>query len=300
MEFVRTAVNPWGQKVLVGIGWDLVWLAVWASAAFVVVHLVWMLARRRGAESAGAGPTEAQPVTSASGLPERVLRHTATARVFHWTMSAAMLVLLVTAFVPVLGLKFPWVGLHWGAGLVLFLAVGWHIIHALGWQDFWSMWLGRRDIREGMMELRHALSAQAPPAPRAGKYPVDHKLYHHLVALVSVVAIATGLLMMVRIDTPLWTRNPYLLADSSWGWIYLAHGLSGLSLIGLVTAHIYFALRPEKRWITWSMVWGWVTRERYLAHHDPARWPAKGVIPARPSGGGALADTAVRAPREDA
>jgi cytochrome b subunit of formate dehydrogenase len=295
MELLRTATNPWGQKILVGIGWDLVWLAVIASAAFVVAHLVWMRLqrRRREAEAPASVPT-------AAGLPQRLLRHTMTARVFHWSMSVAMFGLLITAFVPVLGLKFPWVTLHWSAGLVLFLAIAWHIIHVLGWQDFWSMWISGRDVHEGMVELRHAVSAKAPAAPRAGKYPVDHKLYHHLAALVTVVAIATGLLMMVRIDTPLWPRNPYLLADSTWGWVYLAHGLSGVSLIGLVTAHVYFAFRPEKRWITWSMVRGWVTPERYLAHHDPQRWQPQGVGPTSPPAGGALADATAQAPREGA
>ena len=46
MDLLRTAPNPWGQNVLIGIGWDLVWLAVWASLAFVVLHAVWMKLRR--------------------------------------------------------------------------------------------------------------------------------------------------------------------------------------------------------------------------------------------------------------
>lgn len=292
MEVLRRAANPWGQEVLIGIGWDLVWLAVVASAAFVVGHLAWV--RLRG----GFAHEASQPPPGPSGLPERVERHSFAARAFHWAMSAAMLVLLVTAFVPVLGLQFPWVTLHWVAGLALCATVLWHIVHSIGWQDLGSMWVSARDVRDGFAELRQSLDPKAPPAPRAGKYPFDHKLYHHVVVVVSFGAIATGLLMMLRIDTPFWDRNTYLLSDAAWGWTYLIHGLSGVSLIGLVAGHIYFAIRPEKRWITWSMVRGWIDREHYLAHHDPERWSVGGDAGAR-GGTGAIADAVVRAPDQD-
>jgi formate dehydrogenase subunit gamma len=81
-------------------------------------------------------------------------------------------------------------------------------------------------------------------------------------------------LMLYRIDTPIFARNPYLYADSTWGWIYVLHGLGGVLLVGLTITHVYFAILPEKRWITRSMIKGWVTREELLAHHDPARWSA--------------------------
>jgi hypothetical protein len=37
--------------------------------------------------------------------------------------------------------------------------------------------------------------------------------------------------------------------------------------------HVYFGLRPEKRPITKSMIFGWMSRDFYLEEHDPARWP---------------------------
>jgi hypothetical protein len=36
---------------------------------------------------------------------------------------------------------------------------------------------------------------------------------------------------------------------------------------------VYFAVRPEKLFITKSMIFGWISREQYLEHHDPRRWP---------------------------
>ncbi|MEJ2202610.1 MAG: cytochrome b/b6 domain-containing protein [Gemmatimonadota bacterium] len=275
MEILRRGANPWGQEVLIGIGWDLVWLALILSLAFVVLHPLWVAVRSRGGGPGEAPDGEASEEPRAGALPERIQRHSLAARAFHWTMSLAMLALLVTAFVPVLGLQFPWVAIHWIAGLVLLAAVVYHVVHSVLWQDFWSMSFGVRDVREGFAELRHTMDPRARPGPRAGKYPADHKLYHHLVVLVTVAALATGLLMMVRIDTPFWTRNPYLLSDGTWGVLYVVHGLAGVALIGLVAAHVYFAIRPEKRWITWSMIRGWITRDRYLTHHDPDRWVVK-------------------------
>ena len=52
----------------------------------------------------------------------------------------------------------------------------------------------------------------------------------------------------------------------------MLHGLAGVSLIALVVIHVYFAIRPEKREITKSMIFGTMSRDFYLQEHDPARW----------------------------
>jgi cytochrome b subunit of formate dehydrogenase len=291
MEFWRRAANPWGQDVLIGVSWDLMWAAVVGAVIFLAGHAIWL--RTRPAESHGT------PAAAPPGIPERIERHSLAARIFHWTMSASMLVLLVTAFAPVMGWQFPWVTIHWIAGVVLIATVVYHVIHAIGWQDFWSMF--QLGVGEGIATLRHVLSPKAPAPPKAGKYPFDHRMYHHVIVVVSLAAIVTGALMMVRIDTPFWTRNPYLFSDSVWGAMYVVHGLAGVSLILLVAAHIYFALRPEKHWMTWSMIRGWIDREHYLEHFDPAKWDVTeaggGVSGA--GGAGALADASPSARRDD-
>lgn len=286
MELWRRTDNPWGESVLIGISWDLMWAAVVASGLFLIGHAIWY--RMRPAEDHDAS------AASSTGIPERIERHTLPARVFHWTMSVAMLVLLITAFVPVMGLQFPWVELHWMAGVLLIATIVYHVIHAVGWQDFWSMF--QLGIGEGVAHLKHIASSKAPAPPKAGKYPFDHRMYHHVIVVVSMAAMITGVLMMMRIQTPFWEPNPYFLSDSTWGVMYVVHGLSGVSLILLIASHIYFALRPEKRWITWSMVRGWIDREHYLAHFDPQKWDVKDGAGA-PEGG--LADSSVSAPRED-
>jgi hypothetical protein len=54
--------------------------------------------------------------------------------------------------------------------------------------------------------------------------------------------------------------------------MYVLHGLAGVGLISLVVIHVYFGLRPEKRPITKSMIFGWMSRDFMLKEHDPARW----------------------------
>lgn len=282
MEIVRSGQSPWGESILLGIGGDLVWIAVVAAAVVLGGHALFLWARgRRGAASAegeaAAGPVPPAPPTASAPDAQRVPRHSLGARAFHWSMAAAMLVLLATAFVPVLGLRFPWVTVHWVAGLVLLATLVWHVVHVFGWQDWRTMVVRPAELAGGVEELKHALGVGEGDAPRSGKYAFDHKLYHHMAAAAGLAATATGLLMMVRVDTPLWTRDPYLLSDATWGWVYLVHGLSGVALIGLVAAHVYFAVRPEKRWMTWGMVRGWITREEYAAHYDPERWPVPGT-----------------------
>jgi cytochrome b subunit of formate dehydrogenase len=139
------------------------------------------------------------------------------------------------------------------------------------WLDFWSIWVGPKDIPELKAELLRELGHEVP-GPKSGKYPLGNRLYHTVIVVAGLVAVVSGVLMMWRVRTPFVTRNPYLLSDSVWGFTYVAHGLAGVGLVGLVIAHVYFAVRPDKWWITKSMLLGWITRRQYLEHHEPDRW----------------------------
>jgi thiosulfate reductase cytochrome b subunit len=186
-------------------------------------------------------------------------------------MAASMLTLLLTAFLPIVGIRFAWVTWHWMAGLVLATSILFHVIHASFWLDFWSIWVGPKDLPELRAEIMRELGHDVP-GPKPGKYPLGNRLYHLAIVVAGLSVIATGLTMMVRIRTPLFPRNPYLLGDSTWGLVYVTHGMAGVGLVGLVIAHVYFAVRPEKWWITKAMILGWITRRQYLEHHDPQRW----------------------------
>ena len=128
---------------------------------------------------------------------------------------------------------------------------------------------------------------------RAAKYPVDQKMYHHAASLAAVGAIVTGILMMFRVETSLWTRNPYLFGDATWGLIYVVHGICGIGLIFMVISHVYFAIRPEKRWMTMSMIHGKIPRAQYLEYHDPSLWDPRDGAPSKlgeGAGGGGFGD----------
>ena len=101
---------------------------------------------------------------------------------------------------------------------------------------------------------------------------MENKLYHGAIIAAGLSAIITGVFMMSRVRTVFFPRNPYLFSDMTWGMMYVLHGLAGVGLIALVMVHVYFGVRPEKRPITKSMIFGWMSRDFYLKEHDPKRW----------------------------
>ena len=123
------------------------------------------------------------------------------------------------------------------AGLVLATSILFHVIHASFWLDFWSIWVGPKDLPELRAEIMRELGHDVP-GPKPGKYPLGNRLYHLAIVVAGLSVIATGLTMMVRIRTPLFPRNPYLLGDSTWGLVYVTHGMAGVALVGLVIAHV--------------------------------------------------------------
>jgi cytochrome b subunit of formate dehydrogenase len=201
-----------------------------------------------------------------------VVRHALPDRLFHWLTALSVLTLLGTAFLPILGLKFAWVTPHWIAGVVLTLAVLFHIARATSRERIRSMWIGAADLRDAVQFLRWNLRRAGVSCPKPGKYSLAQKIFHHVILVIVLTAMVTGLMMMVRIDTPFWQRNPYWLAEDTWGVVYVLHDLAALCLITLSMIHVYFALRPDKLFYTRSMLKGWITEEEKREHHDAARW----------------------------
>jgi len=215
--------------------------------------------------------TEALRAEPSGASATKVFRHALVDRVFHWVTAVCVLVLLATSFLPIMGVKFDWVTIHWITGVVLTLAVLFHLVRSLLWQSFRTVWIGGADVREARAILRYATRRTAAP-PKPGKYSFAQKLVHLFFAVVVLAAIATGALMLAHVETPWWRPNAYLLSDASWGIVYVLHDLAALSLITMVMTHVYFALRPEKLLFTRAMLRGWITRREYEAHHDPNRW----------------------------
>jgi cytochrome b subunit of formate dehydrogenase len=267
MGFLEWARDPWGKLVPTHIAWFLIWVAVIAGLLFFIVHATYLRYFAKPRQFAAEVPS---PV--ASQVPAHVPRHSLVARAFHWIMAVSMFTLLFTAFLPRVGVQFPWVTWHWVAGAVLTASVIFHIFHASFWLDFWSIWPDRIDIKDARNRSLRFMGRPAPPPRKFAKYPLENKLYHSAIIAAGLSAIVTGLFMMSRVRTIFFPRNPYLFSDMTWGMMYVLHGLAGVGLIALIMVHVYFGIRPEKRPITKSMIFGWMSRDFYLEEHDPKRW----------------------------
>jgi formate dehydrogenase subunit gamma len=192
-------------------------------------------------------PASAEPAPAG-----RVVRHAGIDRLFHWLTAASVLTLMATGLLPVLGVKFDWVVIHWITGIVLIVLVLFHILRSLIWQHFKTMWFTSDEVARR----------------KVGKYSVAQKLMHIAMTLMILGAAITGAFMLAKMDTPLWKRDPYLLAPDSWGIVYAIHGLAALSAVTLVMVHIYFGILPENRMYLRAMIKGWVTRQELIEHHE--------------------------------
>jgi formate dehydrogenase subunit gamma len=216
----------------------------------------------------------ATPIVEAAA--ERVVRHRLVDRLYHWVMAAAVLTLMGSAFLPILGFKFEWVSLHWMTGVLLAGLVLIHIVRALTWQDWRAMLPDAADLRNASRGVRQAVGRSGRPPGKPGKYNFLQKLYHLAVAILVLSIVGSGLLMLLKIDTPLWRRDPYWFDPDTWGIVYSTHGFASMALVTLVMIHIYFALRPEEWWLTRSMFRGYVSPREYADHCDRERWRASG------------------------
>jgi cytochrome b subunit of formate dehydrogenase len=279
-SLLQWATDPWGQNVPIHIAWFLIWVSALAGFLFFIIHATYVryfAKPRRFAVKV--------PPSVASEIPAHVPRHSLVARSFHWIMAAAMLTLLFTAFLPRVGVQFPWVTYHWIAGAMLTASILFHIFHASFWLDFWAIWPDRIDLTDAQHRMLRFMGRPAPLPRKFAKYPLENKLYHGAIIAAGLSAIVTGVFMMFRVRTIFFPHNPYLFSDMTWGMMYVLHGLAGVALIALIMMHIYFGIRPEKRPITKSMIFGWMSREFYLEEHDPQRWVIDTAASSRESKG---------------
>lgn len=246
MEIAEFKNDVWGREVLLGVSWELLWLILIVSFLFIAVHAVFKAASKKAATPSSDGP--------------RVNRHDGIDRLFHWVMAASMFVLLVTGILPIIGIKFAWLTVHWIAGIVLTVVVVFHIVRALFWQNLKSMAINFRDLKEPF-----------DSSVKPGKYSLAQKSMHLGVTVLTIGVIASGIGMFAMIDTPWWNRTNSL-SESTLGWLFFVHGLSTLLLVATISLHVYFGVRPEKLFYLRSMLKGWVSRDELEANHDSNRW----------------------------
>jgi formate dehydrogenase subunit gamma len=174
---------------------------------------------------------------------ERVQRHAATDRLFHWLTALTVLTLMATGLLPHIGVHFNWVPIHWVTGLALLVLVIFHVLRSLLWQRLATMF------------------ARAATAGAVPKYSIAQKLMHLAMTLMVLSAVVTGLFMLKKIHTPFFVRDPYYLGPDAWGVVYFVHGLAAVAAVTLVMIHVYFALIPENRAYLLAMIRGWMTPE---------------------------------------
>jgi cytochrome b subunit of formate dehydrogenase len=175
-------------------------------------------------------------------------------------MAASVLVLIVTGVMPIIGIHFAWLSIHWIAGLVLTFVIIFHIIRASFWQDFKSMLISPADFAEPFDESR-----------KPGKYSFEQKGLHLAMTILVLLVIVTGVILLMQIRTPFWDR-PAVTDEAQLGLMFLLHGLATLGLVAFTAIHIYFAVRPEKIFYTRSMVKGWISEAEMKENHDTDKW----------------------------
>ena len=178
-------------------------------------------------------------------------RHKWPDRAFHWVMAASVIVLTASALLPILGIRFDWVPIHWITGLVLTAAVLFHLARVTFIQGFAEMAPRVEDMREMVGDLGGSAPTLGP-----AKYDAYQKSYHWIAAVTVLAVTVSGLIMLLKIDTPFWRRDPSVLSDQSWGIVYVIHGLASLAILFLVIVHVYFAILPEHRATLKSMISG--------------------------------------------
>ncbi len=246
MDIATYKHDVWGTEVIRGVSWDLLWLVVVAAFLVIVLHGIYEARQERGEPPSSDG--------------DRIQRHQKIDRIFHWIMAFSMFALLITGILPIVGVNFAWLSLHWISGLILTAIVLAHILRSIFVKDLKSVLISAADIREGRDDSK-----------KPGKYSLAQKGMHASVTVVTLVVIVSGLIMFAMLDTPWWDRTNSM-SESALGWTFLLHGLSTLALVGLISLHVYFALRPENLFYLRSMFGGWISKDELSANHDPERW----------------------------
>jgi len=180
------------------------------------------------------------------------VRHRLADRLFHWVMALSIVVLGGTAFLPILGIKFDWLPIHWITGVVLSASILFHLFRVFFVHGIRAMVPGVDDLREAV----RGATARGSEGLKPAKYDAFQKGYHLASALTVLAIVATGLVMLVKIDTTFWNRDPSILTDQTWGLIYVLHGAGAMALLFLVILHVYFGLLPEHRAYLVAMIRG--------------------------------------------
>lgn len=286
--------ESFGRRVVVGLSWDVVLIFAFVAALTFLIHFVVrdLFNPAEHTPREGEGTTEEiADSLEAQGI-EEVPRFTAAQRASHWIMAISVFLLMLSGFLIMNAdvtvrtfLGVSWLVVHEVSAIVLIGYVIFHLGH-VAWKGTWTeMWFGRRDAEDLWVRGKN-LVGLADEYPRQFKYPSAQKLLHQGVTLATLGLIVTGLVLLRRVQTPLWdtTREFSFLGIefgiggtglSSMGlvpWSFVIHDFLAVVLLALVMGHVYFAIRPNEWAITRSMVTGTVSARAYAEKYSPTSW----------------------------
>ena len=88
-EIVRYKRDVWGEEVILGVSWDLLWVVAVAVLVLLAAHAIVMAALAK------------KDLDRPTAEGRRVVRHESIDRIFHWLMAASIFVLIFTGTAPV-------------------------------------------------------------------------------------------------------------------------------------------------------------------------------------------------------
>ncbi|MFB6131150.1 MAG: cytochrome b/b6 domain-containing protein, partial [Salinigranum sp.] len=186
-----------------------------------------------------------------------------------------------------------WITVHEVAAITLIAYVLFHLGHVAS-KGTWSvMWFGRDDVADLWTRFQN-LVGLTDEYPKQFKYPSAQQALHLFVSLAVLGLVATGLVLLRRVQTPLWaaTREftflgvTFGLGGGTVGtmglvpWSFVLHDFLAIATLSLVMGHVYFALRPREWSITQSMVTGKIPVDVYAEKYSRSSWSVTGEVSA--------------------
>jgi len=294
--------QSFGQQVVVGLTWDVLLVFAFVAALVFLIHFVVRDLLNPTGHTPRSGEESSEEIArslEAQGVAE-VRRFSAAQRASHWIMAIAVFLLMLSGFLimnssvtvkTVLGAS--WLLIHEVSAIVLIGYVLFHVGHVASKGTWGEMWFGRADAADLWVRLKNFVGA-TQEYPKQFKYPSAQKLLHWSVTGATLGLVLTGLVLLRRVQTPLWdAAREFSFLGVTFGlggatagemglvpWSFVLHDFLAVATLALVMGHVYFALRPREWAITRSMVTGTVSATAYAEKYSPTSWAVSGTASA--------------------
>lgn len=258
MHLFRYARDYYGPEQAQQLLLAVAVLSIAVVLLFIAVHLL-----RRS----GGPPASSDRIFPVDGGAD-VTKYEIGARLYHWGNLVFLLGLVVSGLAllaPGELRSAPWLRLHEiFAGLFTF-ALALHVVVAPWRGNARSMWIARGDWTDLRLTIANFFGLTRR-YPAFGKYDPWQKLYHALLALLSIAAIGSGVYLLFSAEV--W-------ATFSHQWmrqVRLVHDAAAFVFVAIVVGHTYFGIIRVNWPQLGAMITGRLSREAFHRHHDGKRW----------------------------